>query len=81
MPNRILTWAVDGKPVPIKDEWFSRFRKKPVAVRAFRAPQPIIVHTLEGDMRAEKGDFIIEGVQGELYPCKPSIFWKTYEQL
>lgn len=37
------------------------------------------VPTLEGDMAAQPGDWIIRGVQGELYPCKPAIFEKTYE--
>lgn len=36
------------------------------------------IHTLEGDMRANFGDYIIKGVQGELYPCKPDIFEATY---
>lgn len=35
--------------------------------------------TLEGDMRAVNGDWIIRGVQGEFYPCKPDIFEATYE--
>lgn len=35
--------------------------------------------TLEGIMIAEKGDYIIKGVQGEFYPCKPDIFEQTYE--
>jgi len=39
----------------------------------------LIIHTLEGDMKADKGDWIIKGVSGELYPCKPDIFEKTYE--
>ncbi len=39
----------------------------------------ITIRTLEGEMRAEKGDWIIRGVQGELYPCKPDIFAATYE--
>lgn len=39
----------------------------------------VSVHTLEGVMRAEVGDWIIRGVKGELYPCKPAIFEKTYE--
>lgn len=39
------------------------------------------IKTLEGDMRAYKGDFIIKGVNGEFYPCKPDIFEKTYEVL
>lgn len=39
----------------------------------------IIIPTLEGDMKAMPGDFIIKGVSGEFYPCKPDIFEKTYE--
>lgn len=38
-----------------------------------------IIETLEGDMRAEVGDWIIRGVKGEVYPCKPDIFAATYE--
>ena len=36
-------------------------------------------NTLEGDMLVNKGDYIIKGVNGEVYPCKPDIFHKTYE--
>lgn len=36
------------------------------------------VHTLEGVMIAQDGDFIIQGVKGEIYPCKPDIFAATY---
>lgn len=39
----------------------------------------IFIHTLEGDMKCDKGDYIIRGVNGEFYPCKPDIFDKTYE--
>nr|DAK60873.1 MAG TPA: PGDYG protein [Caudoviricetes sp.] len=39
----------------------------------------MIIHTLEGDMKAYAGDYIITGVNGEQYPCKPDIFEKTYE--
>ena len=39
----------------------------------------LYIETLEGVMVAEDGDFIIRGVQGEFYPCKPDIFAKTYE--
>lgn len=38
-----------------------------------------LIYTLEGVMRAEYGDYIIRGVQGEIYPCKPDIFEATYE--
>ncbi len=37
------------------------------------------IRTLEGVMSANPGDFIIKGVQGEFYPCKPDIFAATYE--
>lgn len=39
----------------------------------------LFIATLEGEMRADKGDWIIKGVQGEVYPCKPDIFAATYE--
>lgn len=39
----------------------------------------IAIHTLEGTMVASLGDWIIRGVQGEFYPCKPGIFAATYE--
>jgi len=39
----------------------------------------IYIHTLEGNMTARQGDWIIKGVQGEFYPCKPDIFEQTYE--
>jgi hypothetical protein len=37
------------------------------------------IKTLEGVMRANVGDWVIQGVKGELYPCKPDIFAATYE--
>jgi hypothetical protein len=37
------------------------------------------IRTLEGTMRADEGDWIIRGVAGEFYPCKPDVFAKTYE--
>ena len=39
----------------------------------------LTIRTLEGDMHASKGDWIIKGISGEFYPCKPEIFEKTYE--
>ena len=49
--------------VPIGDTWTGRLQ----------------IATLEGAMIANPGDWIITGVQGERYPCKPDIFHKTYE--
>lgn len=39
----------------------------------------LIIPTLEGDHKANVGDWIIKGVKGEFYPCKPDIFEATYE--
>ena len=39
----------------------------------------LVIPTLEGDMTASPGDWIIKGIEGELYPCKPDIFAATYE--
>lgn len=41
----------------------------------------IQIETLEGMMKANFGDYIIKGVQGEFYPCKPDIFEQTYEKV
>lgn len=48
-----------------------------INVAAFTA----IIPTLEGDHIAQKGDYIIQGVKGELYACKPDIFEMTYEKV
>ena len=39
----------------------------------------LVIHTLEGEMKASAGDYIIKGINGEFYPCKPDVFEKTYE--
>lgn len=45
-------------------------------------PQAVVeIATLEGVMVASNGDWIIQGVNGEVYPCKPDIFEKTYERV
>ena len=48
---------------------------------ARRVSDSILIDTLEGTMRADQGDWIIKGVKGEFYPCKPDIFEATYEAL
>lgn len=40
----------------------------------------ILITTMEGIMRANVGDYIIKGINGEFYPCKPDIFIKTYDR-
>jgi len=51
---------------------------KPLPVQEM--PPAIFIETLEGDMRADLGDWIIQGIKGEFYPCKPDIFEATYEE-
>lgn len=59
-------------------DWM-RYRKKPVVISAYQTDVETVIHTLEGDMKANVGDWIIEGIKGEMYPCKPDIFEATYE--
>jgi len=73
----------------------ARYRKKPVVIEAVQAEegamsalpgvvrdcdlQAWVIVTLEGKMIVSPGDWIITGVKGEKYPCKPDIFEATYE--
>lgn len=41
----------------------------------------IFIHTSEGEVQAEIGDWVIRGVRGEIYPCKPDVFSMTYEEI
>lgn len=43
-------------------------------------PQELYIKTLEGEMIAKKNDYIIKGIKGEFYPCKPDIFEASYEK-
>lgn len=52
-----------------------------IAVLGELALYKITITTLEGELFASPGDWIIRGVQGELYPCKPDIFEATYEEV
>lgn len=73
-----------------------KFRKKPVVIEAVQFTGDIFVHksicrnpdggdayipTLEGNMIVSPGDWVITGVKGENYPCKPDIFEATYERV
>ena len=54
-----------------------KFRKKPVVIEAYQTQEELDIFTLEGVMHAAPGDWIITGVNGEQYPCKPDIFEKS----
>lgn len=73
--------AFRKKPVVIQaEQWFPG---KEVAGVEELDPETAtargLIHTLEGDMVASSGDWIITGIRGEKYPCKPDIFEATYE--
>jgi len=62
----------------------AKFRKKPIVVEAFRFCGPelsVTIETLEGNLRADYGDWIVTGVNGEQYPVKDDIFHKTYDEV
>jgi hypothetical protein len=46
---------------------------------AYGLNEHLVIPTLEGDHKANRGDWIIRGTHGEFYPCKPEIFAETYE--
>ena len=57
----------------------ARFMGYPNPFHTDMGNQIIFIETLEGEMAAHEGDYIIRGVKGEYYPCKPDIFRQTYE--
>ena len=56
-----------------------KFRKLPVVIDAVELRERTEIRTTEGVMVGEPGDWLITGVKGERYPCKPDIFAATYE--
>ena len=68
--------------VQITDETFDAPHPNPLHVRGVvydPIAKTVTINTLEGVMTGRIGDWIIRGVNGELYPCKPDVFAKTYE--
>lgn len=59
--------------------WINANGGEAVATQRHSGPAFLEIHTLEGVMRADVFDWVIRGVQGEFYPCKPEIFEATYE--
>ncbi len=56
-----------------------QYRKRPVVITAYQTSEALDIETLEGTMHASPGDWIITGLRGEQYPCKPDIFEASYE--
>ena len=71
--NTVIDW-ISG------NEGCARYHCAPGGCTGTEEGHRVAIETLEGTMSADAGDFIIRGVQGEFYPCKPDIFEKTYEK-
>ena len=79
-------WLEQFDDIPIddiykEDSQVKKYRKKPIIVEAYVATKEEDIKTLEGTMKADKGDYVITGIRGERYPCKPDIFKQTYEEV
>lgn len=59
------------------EPWLKEAFEKGIVTMAYPV---MLIKTLEGTMQVSAGDYIIKGINGELYPCKPDIFKKTYER-
>ena len=73
-----VVWNVDGTSEIQFDVTFKRYRKQPVVILAAKMDEPFEVMTWEGIMQGEAGDYLVRGVKGEYYPCKPDIFEATH---
>lgn len=71
-------WDNSEWPEWLHEAW-NRSQKEPGAMFCLESSHGLFIRTLEGEHAVSWDDFIIQGVQGELYPCKPDIFEATYE--
>lgn len=70
----------DWLPNPLREcKWGRNARMPALAGEILRDGDFLCIGTLEGEMQAMPGDWVIRGVNGEIYPCKPDIFAKTYD--
>lgn len=80
-PVIIDAWLWEGKNLA-DAQMFTQMNGLPdFSVGSRKGMTGLIIPTLEGDHVAQKGDYIIKGVAGEYYPCKPEIFKATYDEV
>ena len=56
------------------------YRRNPLRVYAVKLKEDVVVSSPEGDLTGKKGDYLVQGLKGEIYPVKEELFTKTYEQ-
>ena len=75
--------AYRKKPIPVEAiQWFEPGDERAIGAPVLSTPSTSghpYIPTLEGPMQVTPGDWIIRGVLGEFYPCKPDVFALTYE--
>lgn len=84
-PVEIEAFQLDDRGL-IGEDWFwDAVTRCDITTYNFGKHEPdpayCVIHTLEGDMIANAGDYIIQGIRGEIYPCKADIFEMTYEAI
>jgi len=67
------------KIADVDNDW-AIYVKRPIEIKAVELIENVEVHTREGVLVGYKGDFLIEGIEGEVYPCGREIFFKTYKK-
>ena len=70
---------IQFKQNEVPDLDFIKAVKKPIPIRCLQINEPFEVHTLEGIMKGKKGDWLMVGISGEMYPCDDEIFRRSYE--
>ncbi|NCC96396.1 MAG: hypothetical protein EOM02_06095 [Synergistales bacterium] len=77
-PVEVEAFRWTGKDSDVLPEWLVVAMQQRIVAKRYTY---LYIDTLEGTHRADPGDYIIQGVKGELYPCKPDIFEMTYEEV
>lgn len=81
-PVVIEAWQWNGSTLSDANNFVIDYKMPfPALVGCLKNMTGLIIPTLEGDHVAQKGDWILKGVAGEYYPCKPDIFEATYEKV
>lgn len=81
-PVEVEVWLFNRENLETVESWVCKYSDKMTLFSQYGGGKIWIeIKTLEGVMKASEGDYIIKGINGELYPCKPDIFIKTYEEV
>ena len=70
---------IEFKQNEVPDLNFKKAIKKPIAIKCLQINEPFEVQTMEGVMKGKKGDWLMVGISGEMYPCDDEFFQRTYD--